>query len=762
MISASQNLKDVFYNNTTVNISAGCTIEYNMNNLLDNITISTTTTDAEYIDDIIENAGQLISVNPFKKLFPLDSVLKPFRPINSGIKYYIQLDADHQGANRFFDYRTTPYTITYPADKPRVYYPGVTTAYKYWITPQDTGVNVTVKYSQDTATIVEAYATGEKIVYKTSTEHGFTQGKRVTITGSGNSSFNLTNQIIDSVPDSKTFTILNALAVVSATGLSKTATLVNSSGTATPTKPALANKIVTKFEKYHSLPATCSFTITYSDSSQATVSSVAVPSDGSLTIYWSGTSWSTTAPFSSSQAISYAAPKEIKSIAITTPSAGAGKIIGLVELSARWTKDISSDLVSFDISKESTSNPEDMLPVVSITANSLSLNLAKYDQSNLKALTYNRDEDWTVNPAPNDVIYFAKNVEVSPHLKVYHSNGAVTEGSLKYDRIQQGIFYLDSHSISEHGDVDINALDGSKQLMETLMPDLVYQDAPVTSIIMSILDAIGFSNYKINILLNGSNKSIDTSIPNLKLWWSENNKTVWDTIQELCRDIQMNAFFDEDNILQFYTRDYFYNKSTADWEFYYAQSGNKLPNIVDFNKKELASANQVKIIWRTPMNSLYTQNALDLWTSEPSFLIAGGLRPKPGAGPSDPAIDATTPAELIYFSIDLDNLDPLTKVESTFNYSGYFLVDSEIFEYDAMQFEYEPLDSSSTETVYISSEADWSTYRALSKTGSQYFKPTGRYRIKARGVFGTTPAAHYPTSAQTLSSWTQVSKDAWY
>ena len=215
----------------------------------------------------------------------------------------------------------------------------------------------------------------------------------------------------------------------------------------------------------------------------------------------------------------------------------------------------------------------------------------------------------------------------------------------------------------------------------------------------------------------------------------------------------MNAYFDEDNVLQFLTRDYLYNKSTVDWEFYYAQNGDKLPNIIDFNKKELASANQVKIIWRTPMNSLYTQNALDLWTSEPSFLISGGLRY---------GIEANTPAELVNFNIDLDNLDPLTRVESTFNYSGYFLVNSEVFEYDAMEFEYEPLDSNSTETVFIGSQGDWSTYRALSKTGSQYFKPTGRYRIKARGVFGTTPATHKSTAAQTLDAWKQVPKDTWY
>jgi hypothetical protein len=754
VISASSQLKDIFYNSRTVNISAGCTIEYNMNLLLDNITISTTIDDDDYKTDIDAQAEEK-RLNPYKKLFPIDSVLKPFRPTLSGIKYYINTDPtnsshpEHTGDNKFYDYRTVPY----PSTSPRVYYPGVTTYYKYWITPENTGVNATVKYVQSTASIIEAYATGSKVVYKTSADHGFTIGKRVTISGSGNSSLNLVNQVITSIPDSRTFSITNALSQVSETSLSKTATLVNSSGAADPTKPALANKIVIRFEKYHALPATCTVSIDYNDATtDVTLSPISVPSNGTLIIYWNGTAWSNTPPFSSSQAISYPAPKEIKSITINTPSAGTDRRIGLVEISARWVKDISSDLISFDISKESSSNANDILPVGNITANNLSLSLAKYDQSDLKVLTYNRDENWTVTPAPNDVIYFAKNAEIKPHLKVYHSDGAVTEGSSKYDRVEQGTFYLDSHNISQFGDVDVSALDGSKQLMETLIPDLVYEYAPVTSIITGMLDSIGFSNYNINIKLDGSNKSIDTSIPTLTLWWSENNKTVWDSIQELCRDIQMNAYFDENNILQFYTRDYLYTRSTADWEFYYAQSGNKLPNIVDFNKQELASANQVKVIWKTPMSSLYTQTATDLWASEPSFLISGGLRYE---------IQANTPAELVNFNIDIDNLDPFVSFESTFNYAGYFLVDSEIFEYDGIEFEYEPLNSTTKISVFVGSEADWAQYRSLSKTGPQYFKPTGRYRIKARGVFGTEKTYHPATSGATISNWYQIEEDVW-
>ena len=169
------------------------------------------------------------------------------------------------------------------------------------------------------------------------------------------------------------------------------------------------------------------------------------------------------------------------------------------------------------------------------------------------------------------------------------------------------------------------------------------------------------------------------------------------------------------------------------------------------DKKEIASANQVKIIWKTPMSSLYTQNAIDLWSSEPSFLVAGGLRY---------AIDATTPAELLNFYLDIENVDSINEIASAFSYAGYFLVDSEVFEYDAIEYEYEPLDSTTKVSVFIASDGDWAQYRALSKTGAEYFKPTGKYRIKARALFGTTAAAHDATGG-VVSNWYQVPEDVW-
>lgn len=233
----------------------------------------------------------------------MDSIIKPFRPVSSGIKYFILEKPVVNGGpteiqnNTFSSYRS----VSYPETQPRIYYPGESTYYKYWVTPQNTGVNITINY--------------------------------------------LTNA----------------------------------------TQYALTNKIVLKFESTHSLPSTYTVKIVKSNNTEQTIANaLTTPVDGLVELYYNGTSWST------SQLDLFATPISIKSIIVTTPSAGSNKIIGVTEVSARWIKDISGDVISFEISKESSSSSEDLLPVGKITANSINLDLVRYNQSNLEYVSYNR------------------------------------------------------------------------------------------------------------------------------------------------------------------------------------------------------------------------------------------------------------------------------------------------------------------------------------------------------------------------------------
>ena len=144
---------------------------------------------------------------------------------------------------------------------------------------------------------------------------------------------------------------------------------------------------------------------------------------------------------------------------------------------------------------------------------------------------------------------------------------------------------------------------------------------PVTAILRRLLDSVGYTNYNFNL-----HSTQETSIAFIHYWWTDGTKTVWEAIQELCRDTQMNAVVDNNNILQFYSRDYLYNKTTSNWDFYYAAEGSKKPNIVSIDPQVVASANQVKVLWQVPVKSTYLGSSGGLWSSPTSFLSAGGLR----------------------------------------------------------------------------------------------------------------------------------------
>ena len=663
------NLENVFYNNTTVRTDIGCTIEYNMNSMIDGIAASTTATDANYISGVTSAAGTTIRLNPFKKLFPVDSVIKPFRPSGPGIKYFIALPSD---TTTFSAFRT----LQYPNTQPRVYYPGISTTYKYWVAPKNAAADLTVTYKQ-------------------------------------------------------------------------------ASGPVTGNKNAVANKIIVKFDKYNQLPTTYTITITKSDNSTQVLGPTSTPASGLVILYYGGSSWSATAP---TEPITYATPQAIKSIRVQATNPGSGKVIAIIEVSARWIKDISSDIVSLDITKESSSNPSDILPVGTVTANNIDLNLSKYNQTALQALPYNRLSE----SFDTDKTYMFKYAELKPYIKVFHSNGAITSGSDKYDRVEQGIYYVDNWSISEYGDVRVVALDGAKYLMETFCPDILCEDYPVTAILRRLLDSIGFTDYNFNL------KSPDTSVPLINYWWTEDSQTVWEAIQILCRDIQMNAFFDDDGILQFYSRDYIYDSARSSaWSFYSEVEGSALPNIISFSQDEIASGNQVKIIWKTPLKSNYVQSSGPLWESPTTFLSAGGLKYAIAADTTVADLNNLTNATTYPgLQIETKTVDNYSQYQSIFNFNGYLLIDSEIFEFDALQYQYVAKeDSSATPTwipVWIESQSDVSKYRYLSKPGFQdptrpesaYFKPTNRVRVKSRASLGTTAAFHSATAADSLNQWT--------
>ena len=174
MISASNTVKDILKYNTTVDTSAGAIIEYNLNTMV------------EYIKAESLGADHVLS-KAFKKLFPIDTIYKPFRPLEPGIKYLIYTDGNTDTpADSYQSVRTVGMS-----SKPRLYYPGPDTYYKYWVGPKNTNINISLSYFADEDQTVKKNIVTNKIVARFETNHDVPSGWTIKATRPDNTEITL-------------------------------------------------------------------------------------------------------------------------------------------------------------------------------------------------------------------------------------------------------------------------------------------------------------------------------------------------------------------------------------------------------------------------------------------------------------------------------------------------------------------------------------------------------------------------------------------
>ena len=629
----SPTVKTLLEENTTIQTNIGCTIEYNMNSMVDNINV----VGSDYV--------RADGAKPYQKLFPASSVVKPFRPLGAGVKYGIFGDVS---LGTWKDPKKVEYPLNF-----RTYYPGVDTYYKYWVSQKGTGANITITYPQ----------------------------------------------------------------------------------------AILTNKIIVRFEISHSIPGT--WTV-YKEGDQilATGNSSQIQpfstngiknfDAGTVTLYYNGTSWVLAEPST------LAAPVSITTLKLVT-SGVTNAHVGVIEVSPRWVSDLTDHIVGLSISQESSTSADDILPVGKVSANSVAMDLVSYE-STRKIITY---EKGTAFNSSN--LYMYKSAELKPYIKVYYSGAPYTDSKGQYEKIKQGTFYIDNWSTSEFGDISLDALDGAKFLQDISCPGMVSKDSTSVGIIRRMLDNIGFTNYKINYKTDINGKITDTSILSPFYWWTDDGESVWNAIQELCRDSQMVATFDENNILQFYTRDYLFSQSNAHWNFKYSKDGSILPNIISLQKRDLPAVNQVKVLWSPVTSSQLIGDGQPLWKSGTSYLGAYSLASPIPASTSGGG--AGTEISLVPITVNQD------VKQIIYNYAGYLVIDSEIIEYDAIQYQYINQQLSRT-TIWITQVSDLQKIAndiTTTLPANQAIGQTGKVRVKSRGAFGTEAVAHAQTGA--VSGW---------
>jgi hypothetical protein len=663
-VIVDQKVKDIFEKNTSISMNVGATIDINLNTMIDWDKVTTPVTG---------NADTVISGRtPFKKLFPIDTVIKPNRPVLAGVKYAISGDIT---GNSFKDPKTTPYQVNY-----RTYYPSKDTYYKYWVSPKDANANLTVAYPKTIPV--------NKVVVKFETSHA--------------------------TPSSWT--------------ISANSGTVLKTGTAVKPFTSTSGSYTTK--NYDA---------------------------GTVTIYYTGTTWSLV-----ESELNYNAFVNVTSLNLTAVNPGGW--IGVIEVAPHMVKDLSNDIVSFDIVKEQNSSTEELLPVGYCTANSLDLNVIKYNQSSLQFKVFNKyNLSETIDTSK---VYLVKNAEIIAYVKVYHADGTFSDSKGAYFKVPQGTFYVDRWDISDIGDVNIFALDAAKILQESVCPDMVCNNFSAIAIIRRMLDAVGFTNYNFNYT------DTDGSVIVPTYWWSSSSNTngngsvtVWDNLQDLCRDSQITALVDEYNVLQFYTRDYLFDSTKeSSWQFRHAASGTLLPNIMTLSKKEMPSINQINIRYKTVSMATYDKSSHEILEFTDDAIMAAAIMSNIPES-ADPKVTPHVAHINHYMGLQLiqvgeqDVLDPSTATFIPFN--GYILIDSEIIEYDAIEYMYKDALTGVMKYVDVSSKSDLSRYLGLAavsvdSNATNYktsMAPTSRYRIKTRGAFGTKKANHYADPKSEAAGW---------
>lgn len=481
-------------------------------------------------------------------------------------------------------------------------------------------------------------------------------------------------------------------------------------------KTAAANKIVIKFETSHSVPtsfnvkllgvATPIFTGTNADvvPFTTTVGSVTTKNynAGTVTIYYNGTSWSTTEPSTIPSGVNLSG-LQLQVNSIDT----ANGYLGIIEISARLVKDVTPSLESFNISQNSSDSINGLVPVGDVTANSLRLTLNSYDKS-----YENYDKE---NPFDQNKLNLYKNIIIKPSV------------TIAAEKINLGVFYLDTYSVDEFGEISINALDGARELQYIKPPDIICKDMSSVAIIRRLLDSIGFTNYNFNLATD--EKATVTPL----YWFTDNKKTVWQHIQDLCKDIQMIAVFDNKDVLQFYSRGWIFNPAAPiDASFRYnSTSDGKLPNISSIKIENVPSVKAIKVMYNPQITSNYTNDKDNLYTSPVVILGAAALSSTlPETAPAETdASKGVIKTKPVIISGSSDSV--------LYSYSGYLVIGKEIIEYDAVKYQYMPLGGSTIVDKWIKSDSDIQANQGLAEPNT--FKPTGQYRIKTRDAFKTAP-----------------------
>lgn len=355
--------------------------------------------------------------------------------------------------------------------------------------------------------------------------------------------------------------------------LNTPASIVNCSPSVVYTTPMLSNKIVVGFESSYAKPSIYSVQITTDGTTWTTISSSpTIPDSGRVELYRQANgTWTTTPDYAT-------APVLLQGVKIIVIQMNKSQVFfNLIELSLRLERDLTPYVIDWSTSN-AMSETSFVTPLGVSSANTGDVALS------------NIDGQFTNDNAES--IYFGlldKNVE-------FRISTGINVGTLaapSFELVRAATMKSGAWGGQDLDTTSVPLSDDTVRLQEIKPNAVFYQSMTVGEIIWRLLDSVGMSNYKYEVV----DDDVSTTVP---YFWTDGSKTMLEIINELAQATQTAVYFDEFNILQIKTRNIAFGllKLPA-WTFDADTNGVKLPDIVDAKKTNDFEANMVNTSYVT-------------------------------------------------------------------------------------------------------------------------------------------------------------------
>lgn len=570
------------------------------------------------------------------------------------------------------------------------------------------------------------------------------------------------------------------------------------------------NKIVLKFNTIAVKPASVDVRILTSSgwSSTNLANSATVASDGTLILYYNGSSWSTTKWTSTnypnistsnsnageiliSSSIGY---QEIWGIKIDTPSltvtnsdfTGLTPRLELIEVSTRLDVDLTKLLIS--ISSISESSSESLLNIGGVTSNSYTINL--YNNPLIKTL-----HDPTTSDTIKDVIPVSTLSSTSIFKNILNK-GVKIRGGFDIDQSYRGtgvttgknyipcfVGYIDKWKESNEN-ISITGFDTIKNLLSTTAQPIYLEGKKISECIYSVLDSIGFGEIYgeelINLKVFSNNGSELTFSQNekIKYFWTSNNKNVSEILNDLFKIYQIAMYTDEYGAVRFkslYEYSEIYKNliksvspTSPDLYIQDKNDANTKSNLMSVDIEENEKPESLIIKYKNPRPSL-SQPKLPRKTKDKKPITQSMVTQKKSTDRAWILQEQSYVVPYIQLtgkgiaSVSQNFIPYDTSLTNVFMraipFSSHLLINQEIVSYDGLEYEFTYTNNSGVTTrkyvVRSADELDMIKSDIFSnKSGKQIsYKPSGRLMNVKRGLFGTPPSIHNRQTSSTAMPW---------